>query len=373
MKDRLTVVTYGYPNAATPTASPFIKVLVEQWKQKYRIDVKVINPVCFSSYLKCKQDNGKDNVYYPLYFSYRFLKIIPSLRKLQTKLSDKSFLRAVKKTLDDEDTVFYAHFLNAGLAVADLTKYRKGSRAYCAFGESTLWSLAFRDMDVCCNKLQAINKFISVSSQNTNQLIEEKISTADKVITLPNGIDASKFRKEDKAKCREELNLPQDDVIGIFVGHFIERKGPKRVEEATAGIPQLKMIYIGAGEDVPKGENVLFCGRVQHELVGKYLSAADFFVLPTLAEGCCNAIVEAMACGLPVISSVGEFNDDILDAAYAIRVDPMNIAEIRNAVETLLYDEKLRQSMSKAAQAAAKELSIEARAKKILDWMELAY
>lgn len=371
MKNRITVVTYGYPNVHTPTASPFIQVLVEQWKKRYGIEVKVINPITAAGYRKCKSQNGKDGVYHPLYFNYRFLKILPFLRKLQTKLSDRSFRNAVKRNLDDGDTCLYAHFLNAGLAVAEIASKRENCKTYCAFGESTLWSLEHRDRKQCRKKLQRIDKYISVSTQNTNQLIEEGFATPEKIITLPNGIDASIFHKEDKTKCREELNLPQDAVIGIFVGHFIERKGSKRVDEATAGIPNLKMVYIGGGEAAPEGDNILFKGRVSHDLVGKYLSAADFFVLPTLAEGCCNAIVEAMACGLPIVSSIGEFNDDILNESYSIRVDPMNVDEIREAVLTMVEQPELRNSMSAAAEKAVQELSIEARAEKILKWMDL--
>ena len=371
MHERITVVTYGYPCSATPTAFPFVKELVEQWRQQCGVQVKVINPLTFSNYRKCRKENGKDGVYHPLYFIYRFLKVFPFLRKLQTKLADRSFQKAVSRVLDDGDTFLYAHFLNAGLAVANIASQRQKCRTCCAFGESSLWSLAYRDKAKCRKVLQKIEKFVSVSTQNANLLVEEGIADSAKIITLPNGIDSSKFHREDKKKCREELNLPTDEIIGVFVGHFIERKGPKRVAAATDGIPHLKMIYIGAGEDVPEGDNIVFRGRVEHDLVGRYLSAADFFILPTLAEGCCNAIVEAMACGLPIISSVGEFNDDILSASNSIRIDPKNVDEIRDAVLKLVNDSQLRNSMAASAIETARELSIENRAKKILQWMYL--
>lgn len=85
-----------------------------------------------------------------------------------------------------------------------------------------------------------------------------------------------------------------------------------------------------------------------------YLNAADFFVLPTLAEGCCNAIIEALACGLPVISSNLPFNDDILDENNSIKINPMDIQALRESMTMLIEDELLRNRLSDGALRQAK-------------------
>ena len=125
-------------------------------------------------------------------------------------------------------------------------------------------------------------------------------------------------------EMRKELGIGENEFVVIFVGHFIERKGPQRVDDAVKDIPGITTLFIGQGDFKPNS-NCAFCGPVPHERLAKYLSAADVFVLPTLAEGCCNAILEAVCCGVPVISSNLCFNDDILDDSYSIRVDPMNV------------------------------------------------
>ena len=107
-----------------------------------------------------------------------------------------------------------------------------------------------------------------------------------------------------------------------------------------------------------------------HEEIPKYLSAADFFILPTQAEGCCNAIIEAMACGLPIISSDRDFNDDILNDECSIRVNPDNIEQIRNAVKKVVDDNQLREMMSKASLKKVKILELRQRARNIMDYME---
>lgn len=98
---------------------------------------------------------------------------------------------------------------------------------------------------------------------------------------------------------------------------------------------------------------------------------ADVFVLPTLAEGCCNAIIEAMACGLPIISSDLPFNDDILDDACSIRINPKSVNEIANAIQLLCGNPNLQNQMSKASLDKAASLTIENRAKKIVDFMNV--
>ena len=107
-----------------------------------------------------------------------------------------------------------------------------------------------------------------------------------------------------------------------------------------------------------------------HREISKYLNAADVFVLPTLHEGCCNAIIEAMACGLPIISSNKSFNWDILDESNSLLIDPLNENEIFEAIKTLKVNKNQRMKLSQGALNKAKSLRIEERAKNILCFME---
>ena len=88
-----------------------------------------------------------------------------------------------------------------------------------------------------------------------------------------------------------------------------------------------------------------------------------------MAEGCCNAIIEAMACGLPIISSALPFNDDILTPDNSIRVNPMDLDGIKKAIIQLRDNKPLRQAMSYAALCTAQQFDINNRAKKILSFM----
>ena len=120
----------------------------------------------------------------------------------------------------------------------------------------------------------------------------------------------------------------------------------------------------------PTCHGLLHCGLLEHDIISDYLNMADVFVLPTLNEGCCNAIVEALSCGLPIISSNLPFNWDILNPSNSIMVDPNNIEEISDSINKIYEDENLRNNLAQGAILTAESLTIEARVKRILSFME---
>ena len=94
------------------------------------------------------------------------------------------------------------------------------------------------------------------------------------------------------------------------------------------------------------------------------------FALPTINEGCSNAVIEAMACGLPVASSDMEFNWDVLNETNSILYNPMDIDQIADAIDRLYMDKDLRERLSQGAIQTATELTISARADKILNYIK---
>ena len=179
----------------------------------------------------------------------------------------------------------------------------------------------------------------------------------------------------DKHSLREDFGCKKGDFIVAFVGYFCNRKGSKRLSDAITFLADNDIKSVFLGRSLEKGyepdcPNIIYKGKVNHEDVPKYLNAADVFVLPTLHEGCANAIVEAMACGLPVISSNSDFNLDILDDTCAIFVDPNSVKEIANAIKKLKQDEVLRKHLSEGALKKASQLRISNRAKAIVSFMQ---
>ena len=322
-------------------------------------------------YVKTTEKGNRISVYCPTIFALTGRKIGPlNFGKLYQRL----FTNAVRHVLQENGTemdVFYGHFITpAGIAAAEMGRLH-GKPSFLAYGE------CYIEQDSCIftledirNRLADLCGVVAVSTKNRDELLTHRIADAEKIGVFPNAVNGSRFYKEDKKSARVKLGFNQDDFIVAFMGHFIDRKGVLRVSEALKKIDGIKSIFIGGGPQKPDCPGILFSGRLPHDQIVDYLNTADVFVLPTLAEGCCNAIVEAMACGLPVISSDLPFNDDILDETNSIRVDPENINEIRDAVRKLYEDREQKDRLAAGALETASGLTIELRATRILEFME---
>jgi glycosyltransferase involved in cell wall biosynthesis len=151
-----------------------------------------------------------------------------------------------------------------------------------------------------------ISSFVSVSLGETFPKLKNKI------ITIPNGIDSSLFEiTKSKEELRKELDLPINEILAIYVARFTPDKNHLFLLEILENVANFKIILIGDGETREEflkearrrnsEERVIYKGYMSPNLVPFYLKAADFCIFPSKKEGFSNAILEAMAAGLPVV------------------------------------------------------------------------
>lgn len=303
-------------------------------------------------------------------------------RKQFMKMSMSNHYKAVMKTIKRENLkpdVVYGHFIyQCGLTAARVGD-KLGIPSYCACGENSLrfengnepYTTGFKYAG-WKGILKNLSGIISVSSNNKNLLLENGyVDNSMKIGVFPNGVDESKFFSFDKKKAREKIGFPQDAFITVFTGAFTDRKGIDKLNLALKNCEDVYSVFLGKGPLEPDCNNILFKGSVPNDMVATYLNASDVFVLPTKGEGCCNAIVEALACGLPVISSDLPFNDDVLDKSNSIRVDVNSVEQIETAIKTLKNDNVLYEKLRSGAVASKDKLGINVRAENILRFMEL--
>lgn len=369
-KIEMLVVTPGYPSKKNASYS-FVGQLCEEFARQGK-SVTVVCPQSVLSLIKHKHafrhvhcvgdGNGLVDVYRPYYITipYRYKRI----NNFLFRLCLSRFLKKSKKRFD----VYYCHFWQAGYNTYSCIK-RTGAPLFVATGESEIskmYETRYDDSSFC----HYLSGAISVSTKNKEESIGLGLTTSEKCIVLPNAVNVNLFNKRDQLVCRNRLGFPKDVFVVAFVGWFIERKGPQRVAAAIEEIGNVKSIFIGKGEQEPRCDGILFKGPLPHDEIPLYLGAADVFVLPTQHEGCCNAVIEAMASGLPIISSNLPFNWDVLDESNSIMVDPNNVNEIAQAIRKLKEDKVLREKLSFGALKKAESLTIDNRAERILKYMD---
>lgn len=216
-----------------------------------------------------------------------------------------------------------------------------------------------------------VTNVICVSTKNKQESIAHGLTRDACCHVLPNAYNPEDFYHEDGVLIRENLGIKPTDFVVAFCGRWNERKGVFRLDSALKQLnnPYIKAIYIGSPMDNCKKEpdytNIAFKGQLPHNEIVHYLNAADVFVLPSLAEGCPNSTIEAMACGLPIVSSDMAFNYDILDSTNSILINPNDIDAIANAIQSMLLNTTLCKQLSQGALASASILRIATRVQKI--------
>jgi UDP-glucose:(heptosyl)LPS alpha-1,3-glucosyltransferase len=160
----------------------------------------------------------------------------------------------------------------------------------------------------------------------------------DRIAMIRNGVSLEQFRfdPELREKSRHELKMKPGEIALLFVGSGWERKGLRFAIAAMALCRNRRMHLLVAGRGNPRyyrSKRVRFLGEVA-DLAAIY-SAADIFILPTIYDPFSNACLEALACGLPVITTRDNgFSEIIEDGVNGSIMDRANeLAGLRDAIQ----------------------------------------
>lgn len=369
---KICVLCSGFPSRKS-AGSVFVVRLCEEMARQGHI-VTIISPQrilrigtgkdCLSptSFVHETATGEQINVLRPLLLSFGKF---PVLSRANSMLRRWVIMRSVKKT--EGQDVYYGHFWDNGFFLYQALR-QSGKPLFVASGESTI---KFRTTDTSFQRY--VSGVVCVSTKNMEESIAAGLTTREKCVVIPNATDSAVFHKMDKLQCRRELGFDEHLFAVIYVGQFVRRKGYDRVAAAIDRLNDhsIGVIFLGGEKEgrKPQCRGIIKCGLVAQNEIPKYLNAADLFVLPTRAEGCCNAIVEAMACGLPIVSSDMPFNYDIIDSTNALLVNPESIDEIAMAIRRVKENPTLQSSMSKSSLEKARKLTLSARAEKIISFM----
>lgn len=259
-----------------------------------------------------------------------------------------SVIKAVQKQKISPPDIIHSHFLwSAGYVGMRLKEKYEAPFIVTGHGYD-VYDLPFKSKawnKRICQVLNSADHIITVS--NTNLACIQKLNIETPVSVIPNGFDASQFHPIDQIECREKLGLPVDKKILLTVGNCVAIKGQKYLIEAMKDIhtkyPDVICVIVGGGELYPNLQKLVvemglqncvrLVGRRPHEEIPLWMNACDVFVLPSLNESFGVVIIEAMACGKPVVASnVGGVPEIICSETYGLLSQPGNAKDLSDKI-----------------------------------------
>jgi glycosyltransferase involved in cell wall biosynthesis len=295
------------------------------------------------------------------------------------------FMPRYKKLLSSVDAdIIHAHGTVPGVSdTAILYASKKGIPSvltyhFDGYSDSLVGKIAAFFYNVLINKrvVSKTNRIIALSKAyiETSPVLKEN---SEKIDIIPNGVDLKKFNPDvDVSGIREKYKLPEKNVI-IFVGRFVKTKGIEYLIKAMKYVDKGTLLLVGGGELEPElrklvheeklDEKVRFLGFLPNEDLPKLYGISDAFVLPSLSESFGVVLLEAMACGVPLIVSDLPRIKQFLSEDFALKVKPMDFHGFAEKINYMLSNQEIRRKMGENARSFAKDYSWEAAAEKISD------
>jgi UDP-glucose:(heptosyl)LPS alpha-1,3-glucosyltransferase len=188
-----------------------------------------------------------------------------------------------------------------------------------------------------------------------------------------NAVDLKKFDpadvKESGRQVRADFGIAPEKVVGLIVAQDFARKGLREAVEAWKAVADDRLVLLVVGKDdfapyarlgagAPHPKNLIYAGATRD--VRPFYSAADFFVLPTRHDPCSLVVLEALAMGLPVISTRFNGACEVMTPGQhgSVLADPGDVPALAAAMRELL-DSTHRQAMNDACLALRPNLSYE--------------
>lgn len=222
--------------------------------------------------------------------------------------------------------------------------------------------------------LNLCDGLIAVSNESARQLRE--ITPNAKISIIPNAIDVTDFDFKTEKKSENFVRL-------LFVGAIGKLKGERDLIKALAMLRDknlnLKVSFLGYGAESLKSycdelkitDFIEFLGAVSLEERLGFFEKADVFVLPTYAEAMPMSVIEAMAAGLPVISTnVGGIPELIEDGENGFLFECGDVSALAEKILLLAEDKNLRQKVGKKArEKARKQFDLDQYTEKLRDFL----
>ena len=226
------------------------------------------------------------------------------------------------------------------------------------------------------------NKILVFSKNDMKKI--EMLAPKEKIEILQNAVKVDDFTSKDKS-FKKDLSIPEHGEVILFLSRLIKEKGVyDLIESITTVVKNYKNVYfIIAGEGPERNrmemickekgieKEVRFTGHINNKNLLKAYSCADIFVLPTYSEAMPMVILEALAAGLPIITTpIGAIPDIIKDGINGFLIEPNSPKQLAEKILLLLHNKETKKRIGEANIQLARE---EYDVKVILNKLEQLY
>lgn len=212
-------------------------------------------------------------------------------------------------------------------------------------------------------RLDAINHLSAIiaTTPEVEQELRETGYRGDKIVRIPNGVDTHFFRPAEGAQRSPGV----EGGVVVCVARFVPKKRHELLVAAWSQVirrhPQARLVLVGAGplraqieqqvQRLEVANSVTFSGDLDRPALRTQLQAADLFALPSVSEGLSNAMLEALACGVPVMTTETPGTRYIIQDQHSGVLLPEAVTplELANAINTLLSDPARLSAMRQVA------------------------
>ena len=342
---RVCLITTSFPASREDTKGIFIFRLAKELSKK--LETCVITPFYKKSKSKLESFD-KVKVYRAQYFFPRFMQKLAESSNIFFELK-KSILSMIqlpllilamtikgliiKKNYD----IIHAQWLFSGFVGVLIKKFSKKKLI-----------LTIRGSDLNRIKNMQLIRFILnncdyIVSNNKNQYNRLKEFGYENLALVYNGIDTELFKPMNKKECIKKLDLPNNKKIFLYIGWLDKHKGINYLYDAIKLVNKkrndLHFVFIGDGslreylinKSKKDGiKNLQIISNVSHKEIPYFINSSEALILPSEAEGMPNVVLEAMSCGIPVISTdVGDVKEFVTheNNGLIIKKDPKGIAD----------------------------------------------
>jgi glycosyltransferase involved in cell wall biosynthesis len=320
---RILTFTTLYPNAAQPAHGVFVENRLRALVGSGEVAARVLAPVPWFPSTHPRFGRYAAYAAAPRAESRHGLEIghprYPVIPKIGPNLAPFSLYRAAARTLTrwcrqgyDFDLIDSHFFFPDGIAAALLARRFGKPVTITARGTDLNLMPRYRIPRALIRwAADRADGLITVSAALRQPLVELGIAP-ERIAVLRNGVDLVRFRPPaDRAAARAALGLARPTLVSV--GHLIERKGHHRVIAALAELPDVDLLVVGDGPEASAlrgaaqhhgvAGRVRFLGALPHDALPDVYGAADALVLASSREGWANVLLEAMACGTPVVAT----------------------------------------------------------------------